>query len=219
MNGAAAMMKREKETRLIRRAEAEPGAEHEVAAEVLHTVKEIVRRAIITLWTLKDPDRRYLRAPSSSWLLSVVRERSESYGWANYGFEPTAHDISQMEIVATWLAWLRRTEGEQALRRLIGWTLGIQTWKIGMRERCSERTIRNRIDRSIVAIINKFAGAGLSVETVEDPTMTKPYAMVTEPNIVTDAPVILRKVYIYDQGFYIGGRRWRDGREKADKYL
>jgi hypothetical protein len=50
----------------------------DIAAEAFAAVKEIIRRAIITLWTLKDPDRKYLTARSSSWLLSVVRERSES---------------------------------------------------------------------------------------------------------------------------------------------
>lgn len=195
-----------------------PRTDAEIAAEAFAAVKEIIRRAIVTLWTLKDPDRKYLAARSSSWLLSVVRERSESYGWATYGFEPTPHDISQMEIVAGWLAWLRRTEGEQALRRLIAWTLGVQTWRIGQRERCSERTIRNRMDRSVAAIMRQFAAADLSVEVVEDLKVTKPYSMVTEPNIVTDAPVTLRKVYIYDKGMFLGSKRLRDGREKAEKY-
>jgi hypothetical protein len=192
--------------------------DEQIATEALAVLKEIVRRAIMTLWTLKDPDRKYQRPVSAGWLLSVVRDRQESYGWANYGFEPTPHDISQMEIVAGWLAWLRRTEGEQALRRIIAWTLGVQTWKIGMRERCSEQTIRNRIDRSIVAIMRQFASADISVEIVDDPKVTNPYAMVTEPNVVTNQPVVLRKVYVYDKGFYRGSQRVRDGREKAEKF-
>lgn len=204
---------------LIPAREASPRSDAQIAAECFATVKEIIRRAIVTLWTLKDPDRKYLAARSSSWLLSVVRERSESYGWATYGFEPTPHDISQMEIVAGWLAWLRRTEGEQSLRRLIAWTLGVQTWRIGQREKCSERTIRNRMDRSVAAIIRQFAAADLSVEIVEDLKITKPYSMVTEPNVVTNMPVTLRKVYIYDKGMFIGSKRLRDGREKAEKYV
>lgn len=194
-------------------------ADEASARDALGVMKVLVRRAIVTLWTLKDPDRRYLNPNMSGWLLSTVRERSESYGWAAYGFEPTPHDISQMEIIAGWLAWLRRTEGEQSIRRLIAWTLGAQTWKIGMREKCSEQTIRNRIDRSIAAIMRQFTGADFSVEIVEDPKITKPYSMVTEPNKIMDQPVILRKVYIYDKGFYRGSERVRDGREKADKYL
>lgn len=193
--------------------------DEQVAHDALGVLKEIIRRAIVTLWTLKDPDRRYLNPNLSGWLLPTVRERSESYGWGSYGFEPTPHDVSQMEIVAGWLAWLRRTEGEQAIRRLIAWTLGVQTWKIGQRERCSERTIRNRIDRSVAAIMCQFAGAEFSVEIVDDPKVTKPYSMVTEPSIVTNDPVVLRKVYIYDKGFYRGSHRVRDGREKAERYL
>jgi hypothetical protein len=190
----------------------------DIAAESLAVMKEIVRRAIVTLWTLKDPDRKWLTQRPSSWLLSTVRERSESYGWAEYGFEPTPHDISQMEIVATWLAWLRRTEGEQALRRLIAWTLGVQTWKIGRREQCSEQTVRNRIDRSIVAMMRQFSGADFTVETVEDPKITNPYSLVMERSGVLDAEIILRKVYIYDKGFFRGSKRVRDGREKAEKF-
>lgn len=189
------------------------------AADALALMKAIVRRAIMTLFTIKDPDRKYLNAGQSGWLLSTVRERAESYGWASYGFEPLPSDISQMEVVAGWLAWLRRTEGEQSIRRLIAWTLGVQTWKIGMREKCSEQTIRNRIDRSIVAIMRQFMDADFVVEVVEDSRLPQPYAMVTEKSTDVGNPVVLKKVYIHDKGFYIGPKRWDDGRRKAEKFV
>jgi hypothetical protein len=74
------------------------------------------------------------------------------------------------------------------------------------------------MDRSVAAILRQFASADLTVEVVEDPKVTKPYSMVTEPNIVTNNPVTLRKVYIYDKGMFLGSKRLRDGRERAEKY-
>lgn len=178
--------------------------------------KEIVRRAIMTLLALKDPDRRW-QSMSDGWLLSTVRDAREAYGYSEYRWEPSAHDISQMEVVAGWLAWLRRTEGEGALRRIIAWTLAVPWWKLGQRERCSERTVRNRLDRSMASMVQRFASVDLSVEEVEDSKVATPYAMVLEKPSDTDGPVVLRKIYIYDQGFMIGSRKWRDGREKAEK--
>jgi hypothetical protein len=162
----------------------------------------------------------------------VVNAAQESYGYARYGFEPTPHDISQMEIVAGWLSWLRRTEGEFAIRRLISWTLGVPTWRIGSRERCSERTVRNRIDRSIAAIIRQFAAADITIEVAQD--RRQPEALVNGKTLVPlhpydlvfDKPagphggeVVLRKVYIYDKGFMLGSKRLRDGKHKAEKFV
>lgn len=214
------------------------GEREQIAADALAAIKNIVRRAIMTLLTLRDPDHRYQRQyHGSAWLFPVVNTAQESYGYARYGFEPTPHDISQMEIVAGWLAWLKRTEGEGAIRRIISWTLGVPTWRIGSRERCSERTIRNRIDRSIVAIIRQFAAVDLAVEEVEEqpPTASRngkalqplrPYDLVFDKS---EGPhggaVVLKKVYVYDAGFVTGipnTRRWRtnrDGMHKAEKLL
>lgn len=201
--------------------------------EAFIAVREIVRRAIMTLMAIKDPDERYLHS-NSAWCFAVVRDAREAYGYGTASvarFQPSSHDISQMETVAVWLAWLRRTEGEGALRRIIAWTMGVPVWRLGQREKCSERTIRNRIDRSIAAIIRQFAHADLTVEIVEEPIKSLPAESVREgrPNspfgLFLEKPhgphgaVILRKVYVYDIGFMIGGKRWRDGREKVDKLV
>jgi hypothetical protein len=190
----------------------------EDADDAFEAVKNIIRRAIITLMTLRDPDWRY-QYRGSSWLFPVVNQAQEAYGYVQYGFEPTPHDVSQMEIVADWLSWLKRTEGEWSIRRIISWTLGVPTWRIGAREKCSERTVRNRIDRSISAIIGQFAAVDVSVEIIEDDSITNPYAMIFDaPPGPHGGPVILRKVYIYDKGFMRGARKVRDGREKAEKF-
>lgn len=190
----------------------------DIAAEAFAAIKTIVRRGIMTLMTLRDPDRKYHHRVSA-WLFPVVNKAQESYGYVQYGFEPTPHDISQMEIVAGWLAWMKRTEGELALRRIISWTLGVPTWRLASRERCSDRTVRNRIDRSIVAIIRNFAAADISVEIIEDGETKNPYKMVFDrPSGPHGGTVILRKVYVYDAGFMIGSKTVRDGRYKADKF-
>ncbi len=193
----------------------------EIADEALVAIKTIVRRAIITFMTLRDPDRKYQREfRGTSWLLPVVDTKQEAYGYKNYGFEPTPHDISQMEIVADWLAWLKRSDGDNAVRRLISWTLGVPTWRLAARERCSDRTIRNRIDRSIVAMIRQFAAVDISVEIVEDGKTAAPYAMVFDPpSGPHGGPIILRKVYIYDKGFMLGSKKIRDGHWRAEKFV
>lgn len=190
-----------------------------IAVEAFEAIKSIIRRGIMTLLTLRDPDRKY-QYRYSGWLFPVVRKAQEAYGYSKYGFDPTPHDLSQMDIVAVWLAWLKRSQGEDAVRRLISWTLGVPTWRIATRERCSERTVRNRMDRSVASIIQKFAAVDISVEIVEDDKIVTPYAMIfdraTGPH---GGPVMLRKVYIYDSGFMLGHKKWRNGHEKAEKYV
>ena len=198
-----------------------------------NAVKEIVRRAVLTLSAIQDPDARFRRGHQSSWTLPVVRDAAESYGYGAPSlarFVPTPRDVSQMEVVATWLAWLRRTEGEGALRRIIGWAKGIPGWSLGMKERCSERTIKNRIDRSIAAIIRQFAAVDLVVELIDEEmvlheTLTPRQGRANGPfSMVLEKPeggsqVILRKVYIHDVGFVIGPKRLRNGHHKAERMM
>lgn len=200
-----------------------------IASDAFAAIKAIIRRGVMTLMTLRDPDRRYLHK-TTAWLFPVVNTAQESYGYARYGFEPLPEDISQMETVANWLAWLKRTEGEGSVRRIIGWTLGVPTWRLGTRERCSERTIRNRIDRSVAAIIRQFAAVDIEVEYVNEPIIRpqtirqgrpqSPFGLSFSPLPGPHGEgVVLRKVYVYDKGFMIGGKRLRDGRERAEKYM
>jgi Domain of unknown function (DUF6362) len=121
---------------------------------MLASLREVVRRAWKTLAALRDPDLHYFRR--GGWLFSVVNEVNQAYGYSSAqarSFRPTSLDVSRMEIVMGWMAWLRRTEGDIAIRRLIGWSLGVPLWQMARRENCSERTITNRIDRSLNAIL------------------------------------------------------------------
>jgi hypothetical protein len=202
------------------------------ALDAFLAVKEIVRRAILTLAAIQDPDERFRRGHQSNWTLPVVREAQDAYGYGAPSiarFVPSPQDVTQMETVAVWLAWVRRTEGEGALKRIIGWAKGVPGWMLGTREKCSERTIKNRIDRSISAIIKQFTGANLVVEIVNEQMLTAasltprqgrangPFAMVLEKSTGGEQ-VILRKVYVYDVGFMMGSKRLRDGREKAERF-
>jgi hypothetical protein len=105
---------------------AEAAAPPPDARSMLAALREVVRRAWQTLATLRDPDLHYFRR--GGWLFSVVHDVNQAYGYASAqarGFRPSSQDVSRMEVVMHWMAWLRRTEGELALKRIIGWSMGV----------------------------------------------------------------------------------------------
>lgn len=190
--------------------------ESEIAAELVEAMREIIRVAIITLAALRDPDRRFMGY--SQLPQNVIHDVREAYGYSSATvreFIPSAFHISQMEVVLPWLAWIRREEGERAIRRIIGWSMGASIWRLGFKEECSERTIHNRIDRSICAIIRKFAGADIEVERVDEPYKGASYAMVFERPTNPDAPVLIQKVYVGGMGMMKNGKRLRTAIEAA----
>ena len=68
------------------------------------------------------------------------------------------------EAALLWIAWLRRTEGDQAAKRLLAWVVGTSLTVIAWHERIGERTIQNRIDASPDAMRREFSGHnGLSL--------------------------------------------------------
>lgn len=190
--------------------------ESDVSAELVEAMREIIRVAIITLAALRDPDRRFMGYASLP--QNVIHDVREAYGYSSATvreFIPSAFHISQMEVVLPWLAWVRREEGERAIRRIIGWAMGASIWRLGYREECSERTIHNRIDRSVCAIIRKFAGANIEVERVNEPYKGANYAMVFERPTGTEAPVLIQKVYVGGMGMMKGSKRLRTAIETA----
>ncbi|MGL3214095.1 DUF6362 family protein [Bradyrhizobium sp. BR 1433] len=80
---------------------------------------------------------------------------------------PTAREIAQAETVADWLAWLGHHHG--GVPRLVAWANDEPIWRMAERERCSERTIHNRIDKSVALILEHFGGVEHGVETIEEP--------------------------------------------------
>jgi Domain of unknown function (DUF6362) len=177
-------------------------------AELLMAVRELVRYAILTLATVRDPDARYQGlAKLPAWVVHDVRD---AYGYSTPSvrrFVPTPRHITQMELLTPWLAWLRREHGDLELRRLMAWAMGVPYWKLCDRERCSDITIKRRIDRSIALMVEQFVGVTLPIEYGEEPIDKTPFAIIFErPDATSNGEVRLMKIYIGGRGFWRGGR-------------
>jgi hypothetical protein len=61
------------------------------------------------------------------------------------------------EAAMLWIAWLKRTEGDQAAKRLLAWVVGTSLTVIAWHERIGGRTIQNRIDQSLDAMQREFS--------------------------------------------------------------
>lgn len=188
--------------------------------DLLAAVREILRRAVMTLAALRDPDRRYLGLQQMP--QHVVHDVKEAYGYSSAtvrDFQPSAYEIAQADVVLPWLAWLRREHGDIECRRFIGWAMGAQIWRLAKREKCSDRTINNRIDRSVSLMIEKFVGASIPVEMIEEPYRDAPYALVFDRPDQFGAPVKISKVYVGGVGFMKGGRRVRTAQETVSEKI
>lgn len=187
----------------------------------LHTaLKVAVKRAIIIMDSLGDTEMRFQN-------LGQVWSRATADAILAYGYNetrvrivPTAREIAQADIVADWLAWLGHNHG--GVERLVSWAHDDPIWRIAERERCSERTIHNRIDRSIAAILREFGG-----EAVDLPEIEEAPVRAHLPNFMTERPTIGSaqavnqhgKCWIDGVGFMKDGKRLRTGYEKAERFL
>jgi hypothetical protein len=137
--------------------------------------KEQIRAAWNTLSMLPDPDARFRRAFSGGWPLPVVMEARDAYGAtpASWRGTPTPKEVTEMEEALDWLAWLHGGKppegGEYSTKRIAKWSWGIPVWKLAQGERCSERTIHRRIDRSIAKIYAHFGGVTVEISPVDEP--------------------------------------------------
>lgn len=186
----------------------------ETPQELLAAVREILRRAVMTLAALRDPDRRFLGLQQMP--QHVVHDVKEAYGYSSASvrdFQPSAYEIEQADVVLPWLAWLRRQHGDVECRRFIGWAMGAAIWRLAKREGCSDRTIHNRIDRSVSLMIAQFVGADIEVEEIEEPYKNAPFALLFDRPDQFGAPVVVRKVYVGGIGFMRGGKRLRTAME------
>lgn len=193
---------------------------------MLIALRDVVQRAIITLMVIRDPDARY-HGSGRSWCFDVVRDYQDAYGYSKprvRQFEPTPIDIDRMEIVAVWLAWIRRggdggsvAEGERNLRRLISWALAVPMWRLASRENCSERTVRNRIDQSLNDILVRFGAINAEVEVIDEPYQNERTSFRVDVGRRVEGVVPrMHKVWIDGIGYMIDGRRHRDGTERVD---
>src|SRR5688572_24768301 len=185
----------------------------DVPRDLLELLREVARRAVQTMAAAFDPDSRWLR-PRSGWRFAAVNDASEAYGYDEIraAWRPSPRDVSAADVVAEWLAWLRREEGDAALRRLWRWAMGTPVRRLAEREKCSERTIRNRIDRSLAAIAHQFGGVETAVEVVEEPAA--PPVLVyraSRPSAAAATPREVRQGKVWIGGrdggcWYVGGR-------------
>lgn len=183
--------------------------------ELIDALKELVVLAVRVFRALPDPDARFQAMGKAC----AFSDRADP--WFGYGgstirvrFIPTPKEVSQAERVNEWLVWLSQ-QSATAFDRLIDWANGTPTWRIAMREKCTPRTIHNRLDRSLSSIAKQFGNVIIEIEAVEE-KHEYPLHFAERPTQIGSATELLgSKTYSGDRREYvINGRRWRDGKER-----
>lgn len=179
-------------------------------------LKVAIKRAIVVLDALGDSELRFQNM-GQVWS-RAIDDVGLAYGYSETRVRivPTAREIAQADTVADWLAWLGHHHG--GVPRLVAWAHDDPIWRMAQRERCSERTIHNRIDRSVATILSEFGRVELELETVDE----KP-AQAHPPNFLTERPtpgpaVPINqhgKVWLDGLGYMKAGKRWRNGHDKV----
>jgi hypothetical protein len=187
----------------------------------LHTaLKLTIKHFILVMDALGDREMKWL-STGSHWNQAV--NEATAYGYtapSNIRLIPTSREISQAEIVGSWLTWLAKFEGERSVKRLVEWAHDKPMWRMAEHEDCSVKTVANRIDRSVQAILKQFGQIEAGIAEIEE-RPDKPLWSFATPCAVTEAGVRSGghpKVWIDGVGYMIDGRRWNDGRAKADKF-
>ena len=120
-------------------------------------VRELLRRAILTLASLADPDLRYRLGPRTAWPPYVQHAR-DAYASAPPNirvFHPTSRDIEVVTDVLRHLAKYGREQNTQDLKLFHAWVFGASTWMLQMRVTTNRRqpaspsTVRNRLNRLV----------------------------------------------------------------------
>lgn len=125
-----------------------------------------IKCAIVVLDALGDSEMRFLNV-SQVWS-RATEDATLAYGYnqTRVRIVPTAREIAQAETVADWLAWLGHHHGD--VPRLVAWANDEPIWRMAERERCSERTIHNRIDRSVALILGHFGDTELDLPVIDE---------------------------------------------------
>lgn len=197
------------------------GEEKAKARKMLIALREVVRRAWWTLAATPDPDLSFFKV--GSWPFSVVDSVHEAYAYQTTRvrrFVPSAEDMSRMEVVMVWMSWLRRTEGELAIKRLIGWSMDVPLWRMGERERCGERMIRYRIDSSLNEVLKAFGDMDAeppAIEEIDDDRFTERF-FTEKPTQFSSSTIEPGKVWIDGIGWMFRGKSWNKGDKLAEKF-
>jgi hypothetical protein len=185
-----------------------------------------IKNAWLTLAMLPDPDARYRRALASGWVMKIVQDYHDAYGStpASWKGTPSPKEISEMEYILDWLAWLRRVGepggGEYSIKRLAAWGYGVAVWKMAQREHCTEKTIYNRIDRSVAKILLKFRCIDVKFEIINEPEPRSARIrgfMDGDVSTIGGAPASLEpgRVYLDGIGFMFRGEKYRSAYDEA----
>jgi hypothetical protein len=132
--------------------------------ENIPALRELLRRAVLTLAAVPDSDLRYRLGPRTAWP-EFVRHARDAYGSAPprfRTFHPTRQDLSNYLEALSWLAWYRRTYGQETVRVFVAWCFGAAMWQLqervstNRRRPASPRTVHNRMDAMILAVAVQF---------------------------------------------------------------
>lgn len=143
--------------------------------DTLVRLKLAVQAAWEAMASMPDVDARFRKGAQGCWPTTATEwtdelaqaeltegERRDRQATANRVVtRATPQQISHMEIVMQWMAWLRRQPrkdggGDAALKRIISWSMGASYQAIAWRERCSKNTIPYRLNKSLAAIVWEF---------------------------------------------------------------
>jgi hypothetical protein len=187
---------------------------------LLAGLKAAIRDGVLVMQAVIDPDYKFRAPLRSTWRISAPDDPNTAYAYTEIKLRrvPSPKDITRAEIVDSWLVWHRQEHGKAAAHRIWHWSMGAPDWLLAQREGCSERTIVNRVDRSMAAILKEFLCEEEHVELIEEPA-AKPVRSFHGEHFTGFAGTIGShgKVWIDGVGFMRDGRRLGDGREKADE--
>jgi hypothetical protein len=124
-------------------------------------------------------------------------------------------------MVDSWLMWLslRQGDGVRQAARIQDWARGKAVWLMAQREDCSERTIINRIDRSMALMLAELFNVHVDLEPpVLERLETHPLSFFLEKPVSNYAGTRSNfgKAFVHGTGFVRNGKPLRDGRHKAE---
>jgi hypothetical protein len=187
---------------------------------MLAALKAAIRNGVLVMQALDDPDYKYRRPLTSTWRISAPDDPNTAYAYTELRlrFVPSPKDISRSEVVDSWLVWLYATEGKRSTHRVFHWARGAPQWLLAQRESCSERTIVNRIDRSMAAILREFLCTETTDMEVVDEPADQPVRSFHGEHVSDIVGAVEKhgKCWIDGVGFMRDGRRLRDGRDKVE---
>lgn len=186
---------------------------------MLAALKLAVRDGVLVMQAMSDLDYKWRQPLRSTWRISAPDDPNTAYAYTELRlrFVPSPRDITRAEYVDGWLVWLRGVEGKSGAHRVWHWARGAPTWLQAQREKCSEKTIGNRIDRSMAAILREFLCEDVELAEINEPADEPTRSFHGEHSSdVTGAIEAHGKCWIDGVGYMRDGRRVRDGREKAE---